>query len=286
MGTLGGAGTHALIGMRVWADALGFAAVVGTDFTAEQHQQLAKLGIDLRGVHEEPACKTVRALQILEEDDRHIEFMRTDLADFFRYTPRFELLPSDYVQARGVHLMWGETETFEELWTLLDQWRSANPDAQFVWEPALEYLNGSAEEFGQLFRRFDLVSPDLEQAESMTGRTDPVEMAKELLAWGAPIVAIRMGAEGSIVCAASGECWQLPAVSPAQLIDVTGAGNAYCGGFIVELGEGLSIQEAALRGAVSVSFALEPFGVPEFDEQTQEEAARRLVWAREHIHNL
>jgi hypothetical protein len=32
MGTLGGAGTHALIGMRLWSDRLGFVATIGHDF--------------------------------------------------------------------------------------------------------------------------------------------------------------------------------------------------------------------------------------------------------------
>lgn len=277
MGTLGGSGTHALIGMRVWSDSLGYAAVVGPDFEQQQREELLKLGIDLRGIREDPACKTARAWQILEADDRRIEVMRTSVEGFFRFTPRFELMPPDYARAKGVHLMWGES--FAELHELLDKWDAANPTAQFVWEPALEYLNGTPEEFGQLFRRLNLVSPDLEQAQSMTKHTSPVDMVKELVAWGAPVVAIRMGAEGSIVATERGDRWRIPAVPPRALIDVTGAGNAYCGGFLVGLAEGLPPVEAALRGAVSASFALEQFGVPDLGDGTRAEAEERFAVA-------
>ena len=282
MGTLGGAGTHALVGMRTWSDSLGFAAVVGEDFAPEQRNQLAKIGVDLNGVRANDAgVPTARAWQILEEDDRRIEIFRTDIDDFFRYTPSYETMPAAYRQARGVHLMWGAT--FDAIVDLLDRWQVGNPATKFVWEPALEYLNGPKEAFAPLLRRLALFSPDSEQAERMTGQSDPVAMAKELLEWGAPIVAVRMGAKGSIVATADGDCWQIPAVPPAEIVDVTGAGNAYCGGFIVGLGEGLSVLDSALRGAVSASFALEQFGVPDFDDAKAVEAEGRLVWARRNV---
>jgi sugar/nucleoside kinase (ribokinase family) len=95
-------------------------------------------------------------------------------------------------------------------------------------------------------------------------------------------VAIRLGAAGSLVGTAGGERWHVPAV-PTRVVDVTGAGNAYCGGFLVGLAEGLPPPEAALRAAVSASFALEQFGLPHFDAGTAGEAAARLTWARQHI---
>ena len=53
----------------------------------------------------------------------------------------------------------------------------------------------------------------------------------------------------------SGEQWHLPAV-PTEVIDVTGAGNSYCGGFLTGLGDGLSPLEASLRGSSECQFLL------------------------------
>jgi sugar/nucleoside kinase (ribokinase family) len=281
MGTLGGAGTHALIGMRIWSDRLGYVATVGPDFAPAQRAQLEKLGIDLRGVVVHQAYRTARAWQLFEPDERRIEVMRTDLNDFFKFTPQFEDMPADYLQARGVHVQWGHT--FAELNGLLDQLRQANPAVVIAWEPASEHLKAGQAEFGPLLRRLDLLSPDLEQAQAMTGQADPAAMARTLLAWGAPVVALRMGARGSIVAAGQGETWHIPAVPPAALVDVTGAGNAYCGGFLVGLGEKLGPFEAALRAAVSASFAIQQFGVPDIGAGALAEAERRLAWARHHV---
>jgi sugar/nucleoside kinase (ribokinase family) len=88
-----------------------------------------------------------------------------------------------------------------------------------------------------------------------------------------------MGATGSILGTSSGERWQIPAV-PARIVDVTGAGNAYCGGLVVGLAQRDSYFEAALRGAVSGSFAIEQFGIPAFNAASPAEASARLNWAR------
>jgi sugar/nucleoside kinase (ribokinase family) len=133
-----------------------------------------------------------------------------------------------------------------------------------------------------MLERIDLATPDRDEARQMTGQENVSDMVETLLEWGAPAVALRMGARGSYVGTADGVRLNVPAV-PTTIVDTTGAGDAYCGGLMVALGEGLNIAEAGARAAVSASFAIEQFGVPTFDENTPAEAQRRLAWARERI---
>jgi sugar/nucleoside kinase (ribokinase family) len=70
---------------------------------------------------------------------------------------------------------------------------------------------------------------------------------------------------------------------PTTVVDTTGAGNAYVGGFLVGFASGDDAAEAGVKAAVSASFAVEQFGVPQFDERTPAIAESRLVWARERI---
>ena len=284
METVGGSGTHALIGMRLWSDRLGFLAAVGSDFGPAQREQLSRLQIDLRGLVTCEGMPTARAWQLFEPDERRIEIFRTELDDFNRCRVRFQDMPADYQQAKGIHLQWGQT--LAEIQTLVDQLRAANPSVCLVWEPATEGPEARRERYRSLFKDLDLVSPDLGQAQGITGVDDPDVAAKTLIGWGAKRVAVRMGAAGSIVRTADGSGWQIPAVPPAQLVDVTGAGNAYNGGILVGLGDGLETLEAALRGAVSASFALEQFGIPTLTEATFAEAAGRLDWARGQVTSL
>lgn len=285
MGTLGGAGTHALIGMRIWSDRLGYVATVGSDFAEEHRAQIEKLGVDMRGVVCRNGYETARAWQLFEPDDRRIEIFRTELADFHEFTPQFEDIPTDYRTTAGVHFDWGETVPM--LTDLVRQFHEANPDVVLVVEPTPEQLRvGTPEEMRALFKYIDLFSPNGKDAEELTGIAGPQDSIDKMLEWGAPLVALRLGADGSIVRTSDGDGWRLPAVPPREIVDVTGAGNAYCGGYLVGLGNGLDPLEASLRAAVSASFALEQFGVPDIDEETLEEAERRLRWVRDRVEKL
>jgi cytidine kinase len=277
--TLGGSGTHALVGMRVWSDHLGYFAAIGSDFSRDHREQLERLGIDLRGLIERDDYPTARAWQLFEPEERRVEVFRTDIEDFYRHEARFEEMPSDYLEARGFHLHFG---TLLQTAELVEKLRAVNPTACLVWEPTALQFTGTNDEFSTVLSRVDLVSPDLGEARQMTGHSTIEGMIETLLGWGVPVVALRMGARGSLVAMSEGGAYTIPAV-PTNVVDTTGAGDAYCGGFLVALGSGVDTAEAGARAAVSASFALEQFGVPIFDEQTQAEAERRLTWARERI---
>lgn len=279
MNTLGGAGMHALVGMRVWNNRLGYMAAVGPDLDPIHREALARFGVNAAGLVLRENHRTARAWQLFEPDERRIEIFRTALDEFNRIKVKPEELPADYHQARGYHLQWG---TLAELETLIRLLREIKPDVTLVLEPTTENLEELAVAYQRVLPQLDLFSPDLGEAETITGQSDPEVMFQTLFSWGAPLVAIRMGDRGSVVQKATGESWQVPAI-PATLVDVTGAGNSYCGGFLTGLGDGLSPFESSLRAAVSASFALEQFGLPDWRSAPKAEAAQRIAWLRERV---
>lgn len=280
MNTLGGAGSHTLVGMRPWSDRLGFVAYCGDDVDPEHLRYLADLCVDTRGIVRRPGHRTARAWQLFEPDERRIEIFRTSIDDFHACKPRFDEIPPDYLQARGMHLQWGSPE---ELGDFFRRLRAVNPTAKVVCEPTFASLTGSLEANRALLSEVDLFSPDREEARALTGATTIPTIFERLLGAGARLVALRMGASGSLVAAADGTFYRVPAVPPAQLVDVTGAGNAYCGGFIAGLGRGDEPAAAAARAAASASFAIEQIGIPMFDAAKLAEAQRRHAWALERV---
>jgi hypothetical protein len=73
------------------------------------------------------------------------------------------------------------------------------------------------------------------------------EMAEAFLGMGCAMVVIKCGANGQAVLdGTSGKRWDVPAY-PVQPSDVTGAGDAYCGGFLAGLVQTGDPLEAALR---------------------------------------
>lgn len=103
---------------------------------------------------------------------------------------------------------------------------------------------------------------------------------------GASIVALRMGAAGSLVGSATGGAvyHHVPAYQPVQEVDPTGCGNAYVGGMMASLLRGDTLVDAAAWGAAAASCMLEARGVPaQAPRLLHEVARRRQAWVREHV---
>lgn len=103
-------------------------------------------------------------------------------------------------------------------------------------------------------RAADVVFLNEEEARLWGGTEDPREAAGQLAAH-VPIVALKLGAEGSVVFW-DGRTVEVPA-HPATCVDTTGAGDAYAGGFLFGLDRGLDPQRcariASRMGAATVS---------------------------------
>jgi sugar/nucleoside kinase (ribokinase family) len=91
------------------------------------------------------------------------------------------------------------------------------------------------------------------------------------------VVALRQGAKGATVHRAdTGETWHIPAFA-TQIVDPTGAGNAFCGGFLVGWVQSGDIRLAGLYGAVAASFLVEQVGLPLAPASKGPEAQQRLA---------
>ena len=283
MGTPGGAGTHALIGMRVWDDNLGLVAFAGGNFPEDFRSQLDKINVDLQGVRLKNDLPTTRAWQIFEPDGRRIEIFRTDKNNFSQFAPDFADIPVEYYHARGYHLYWAKGVA--DFPRFIQRLRDVNQDAVLVWEPAFRHRDAVIADLRKALPLVALFSPDELAAYAMTGTNTAEDALKMFLDLGAQAVAVRMGAAGSLLGTADGDIWHLQAI-PVPVVDQTGAGNAYCGGFVVGLAQRGNILEAALAAVVSASFAIEQFGVPHYDQGLKAERARRLGWAQAHVEKL
>ena len=135
----------------------------------------------------------------------------------------------------------------------------------------------SDEELSTLLGSCDIFSPNVEEAISLVGDGAPEILIARLAAAGAPIVALRMGADGSLVYrAGAGTLQHIPAV-PVTVVDQLGAGNAYCGGFLVGWLETGDLRQAGRYASVAASFLVEQFGLPRPRPGIRSEAAERLA---------
>ena len=90
----------------------------------------------------------------------------------------------------------------------------------------------------------DYFMPNLEEAQMITGLTDLDELCDFFLSAGAKHVVLKMGARGSLIKDKAGLRLRIPAFKVA-VVDTTGCGDAWTGGFIAGLSRGMTIEEAA-----------------------------------------
>jgi len=89
---------------------------------------------------------------------------------------------------------------------------------------------------------------------------DPVDAARALGRLGPAAVVVKVGVQGSLVYIPKTDTVAHIPAYRCHAVDPTGAGDAFCGGFLVGLVETGDPVEAARYGTVSASFVVEGFG--------------------------
>jgi len=273
MGLLGGGGPQTAFGMRLWSDSVGIIAGVGPDCPKEFYQWLETSRIDSSGIRvgSEP---TPRAWQILESDGRRTQVWRTPFSQVQSYLERsLDTLPDAYKKAAGVHL-------------------GVHPDglpaaASFLKELHDSGMTVSIEPFNvatqtvpkavlqELSAWVQILSMNDREAASVLGPGQPETWLQSGIDAGFQVMVIRMAEKGSIIASAGHPApVHVPAV-PVTVIDPTGAGNAYCGGFLAGWVQSHHLAQAGAYGSVAASFLLEQIGVPTVSTEIRHEAAAR-----------
>jgi len=89
------------------------------------------------------------------------------------------------------------------------------------------------------------------------------------------MVALRMGERGSLLAEqGSGRAYFIPPLPVERIVDQTGAGNAYCGGFVVGWCLQRDLAAAGCYAAAAATFTLETVGAADIPP------ARELAWHR------
>lgn len=275
MAVLGGGGVHAAAGMLVWDERPGIVAAAGRDMPPIAQQRLMA-DFDTRGVTWLDVPQ-LRGWQVFEADNHRTEVLRMVPQGLFEGDPAPQMCPDAYADAQALTILnSGEG---------ILKWRRRFPQAVLLWEPNQPYMMpGNRRDFCRALPAADIVSPNLAEARAMYGIRSAGDLMRLLFADGARIVALRMGEAGSLVGERErSDLLYIPAIPVARIIDQTGAGNAYCGGFLVGWSRTRDLRIASCYGAISASFALENIGPIKVDLRTRMQRNKRFYWLQERI---
>ncbi|PSN66738.1 Ribokinase-like protein [Corynespora cassiicola Philippines] len=277
----GGSALFATLGCRILsgnqaASKVGCLVLAGYDFPQTIRERLQDWGLKLviKTVPERPSS---RGLLEYEDDTfgpKKFQYTTTPL----KASPH-DLIGTSLINADIFH-MFATPQEIENQVPELIQIRSQHGILKrpfIVWEPfpaACRPSNRSS--FLEACKLVDIFSPNhLELANlyhenvSDTLRTDELEeYASDLYnalnpeSQGAVIV--RAGSNGTLTVLANQKLW-LPALyteGSIHVVDPTGAGNTFLGGFIAGWHATNDLKEASIWGNVAASFAIEQIGLP------------------------
>ncbi|MDB5079728.1 MAG: hypothetical protein JWP00_1652 [Chloroflexi bacterium] len=95
-------------------------------------------------------------------------------------------------------------------------------------------------------RGADICFPNMDEGRLLTGETSPEGIVRFLVEWYGEVV-LKLGGKGAIWARRNEPVVSVPAV-PVQIVDSTGAGDAFCAGFLGEWLKGASPGQALQRG--------------------------------------
>lgn len=296
----GGNALYAAAAAHIWTgDSIAVVSRMGEDFPRSWLDRFAKAGIDVSPIRPLPGAHPLKAAFLYDSAGARTPFVprerfpalgittpealeddpafypREDRFDELPGEPEPEDIPAELASARGAAVLGMDFSKQAAVVT----WLAARniPVVLDAEVPAGHPLPAS---WTQVYAHVDAVLPSDYELEAICGHADIPRALDELLTLGPRMVAITLGPRGSVVCEArSRQAWVVPPY-PTTALDPTGAGDAYCAGFLCGLIETGDALEAALRGTVAASFIVEDFTPFPALGVTRAAAERRLAQVR------
>ncbi len=257
----------------------GMVGVVGTDFPTEYRELYEKFSINLDGLQTEEG-KTFQWHGVYEENMDNRKTLRTDLNVFENFNPQ---LPEQYCDVPYVFL--GNIAPQLQL-SVLDQVK--NP--KFVLVDTMDlWIDIAQDALKEVISRVTMLTLNESEARLLTDKRNLPEAAAELLAMGPEYVLIKKGENGSMLFSKSGSLFMIPAFPVSSVVDPTGAGDTFAGGFIGYLATQGEVSEEAIRramvyGGIVASFGVEDFSLDRLEKLQKEQLEERASGFIDMVH--
>jgi len=245
-------------------------AVVGDDFRAADRQTLGEHGVDLGGLEQE-AGQCFRWSGRYEADGINRQTLYTHLNVFEHFRPR---IPESWRGSEYVFL--ANIDPRLQL-TVLDQVtapRCVALDTMDLW------IGTQPEALAEVIRRVNILFVNDAEARALTGEHTMRKAAAVLRARGPQTIVIKRGEHGALLFHGD-EVFLAPALPLATVVDPTGAGDTFAGGFLGFVAgrgchDGATLRQAMAVGTVMASFCVESFSVERLSCVRREEIEARL----------
>lgn len=265
---LGGSSTYFALAARLFTK-VRLVSVVGQDFPQKHRQLLEANGIDLTGVETKPG-KTFRWHGRYSADMNSRETIDVQLNTFGDFKPQ---VPTAFRDTPFVFLANGSPATQASVLDQMQAPRFCVADTMDLW------IERERAGLLALLRRIDGLIVNDSEVKQLTGKTNLIQAGRACLSLGPKLVIVKKGEHGCFVFSNFFH-YALPAYPTETVVDPTGAGDSFAGGFMGYLANCNSIslwnmKRAVAYGTCAASLNVEGFGVQRLAEATLETLERR-----------
>jgi hypothetical protein len=283
---LGGNLPYAAVGFKLWEESPppGLMARIGEEYPYQWLTEMESRGFDIRGISILAEAVDVRNFYVYTDKATRVtgdpvpHFARlgesfpkallgyrdqSNALDSKTSMTKVSLrqgdIPEDYMDANAAHLCPVDYLTHS---LLPATFRQAGFTTVTL-DPSPGYMNPTFfNDVPSILTGLTAFIPSEEELRSLfQGRsTDLWEMAEALAAYGCEFIVIKRGERGQLLYdSVSKTRWEIPAY-PSNLVNPTGVGDAFCGGFIIGYRKTYDPVEAVLYGNISAAIVTEGNG--------------------------
>ncbi len=255
---VGGAATYISLSASYFTRQLQVVSVIGDDFPEEELAYLRARGVDLSGVQVRAGEKSFfwsgRYHQNMNDRDT-LDTQLNVLADFD------PILPEHYKNAE--YLMLGNLTPAVQM-RVLEQMplrpRVVALDTMNFW------MDTAMDSLLEVLQKIDILTINDEEARQLSGEHSLVKAARKIHQLGPKYLIIKKGEHGALLFE-NDNVFFAPALPLAEVIDPTGAGDTFAGGFMGYIASSGDLSFENMKRAVIYGSAMASFCVEEFSTE-------------------
>jgi ribokinase len=238
----GGSAANTTVGLARLGCSVGFIGKVGCDKEGDLLLAVfCEEGVDTSGVVRAKHGKSGSVMGFVDEKGARALYIDAGVND----TITLDEVNVEYVsQARFLHLtsFVGE-KSFQTQKKLLETLPNT---VKVSFDPGALYARRGLVQLEPIIKKSYVLMPNAVELELLTGKTDYCKGADFLIGKGAKIVAVKLGGDGCYVT--DGHERHLVKAIKVKVVDTTGAGDAFCAGFLYGLLNDKSLNECGKLG--------------------------------------
>jgi sugar/nucleoside kinase (ribokinase family) len=275
---LGGASTYVSLAARRLDARVAACSKVGRDFPEAYRWWLAQEGIDLSSLIKDDNTLTTRFELKYSEDLSERSLRSESRASAITIEELLSVPNADVVHVGPIVHEIG----FDEIEELRKRGGVISLDPQGL---VRRFDNDGNVDIVPLADRrvlglIDIFKCSLLELRAVTGLSELTSAVKGVHDYGSKIVIVTLGAKGAVV-SVEGTTHQVSAFPSEKLVDPTGAGDAFIGGFLAEYVHGEDISWCSHVGSAVASLVVEGLGPTYFGSRDEIYRRARLLYEKE-----